>query len=113
MQSYINDWHLALKGYGENYETTFRPIGAIIHNSFLEVIAYTGIVLGILYFYILIRAISGYYKYENYKYIFSYLFFSLFLHSTFQGVTPFLFIVILSLSLDESETPKNLISYRS
>ncbi len=100
MQSYANDWHLALKGYGENYETTFRPIGAIIHNSFLEVIAYTGIVLGILYFYILIRAINGYYKYENYKYIFSYLFFSLFLHSAFQGVTPFLFIAILSLSLE-------------
>jgi hypothetical protein len=102
MQSYLNDWHLAFKGYGENYETIFKPIGAIIHNSFLEVIAYTGIALGILYFYILIRAISGYFKYENYKYIFSYLFFSLFLHSAFQGVTPFLFISILSLSLEET-----------
>ncbi|BAZ42791.1 hypothetical protein NIES4101_87610 [Calothrix sp. NIES-4101] len=100
MQSYLNDWHLALKGYGENYETIFRPIGAIIHNSFLEVIAYTGIILGMIYFCILIRAISSYYKYDNYKYIFSYLFFSLFLHSAFQGVTPFLFISILALSLE-------------
>ncbi|MEA5573379.1 hypothetical protein [Calothrix sp. UHCC 0171] len=111
MQSYLNDWRLALKGYGENYETIFRPIGAIIHNSFLEVIAYTGIILGIIYFCILIRAISSYYKYDNYKYIFSYLFFSLFLHSAFQGVTPFLFISILALSLEENK-PQNLVKNR-
>jgi hypothetical protein len=101
IQSYLNDWHLALTGYGGSYESIFRPIGAIIHNSFLEVIAYTGIVLGIIYFYVIIRFMNGYYKPENFRYIYPYLFFCLFLHSGFQGIPPFLFISILAMSVTD------------
>jgi hypothetical protein len=101
IQSYLNDWHLALTGYGGSYESIFRPIGAIIHNSFLEVIAYTGIVLGVIYFYVIIRFINGYYKPENFRYIYPYLFFCLFLHSGFQGIPPFLFISILAMSVTD------------
>ncbi len=106
MQSYLNDWYLALTGYGGNYESVFRPIGAIIHNSFLEVIAYTGIVLGIIYFYVIIRFINGYYTPDNFRYIYPYLFFCLFLHSGFQGIPPFLFISILAMSV--TDEPKIL-----
>lgn len=106
INSYTNDLSLALKGYGENYESVFRPIGAIIHNSFLEVIAYTGIPLGILYFFILLKVISGYCTQENLKYIFSYLFFCLFLHTGLQGVAPLLFISILAMSVETQKSNK-------
>lgn len=103
IQSYLNDWHLALTGYGGNYESIFRPIGAIIHNSFLEVIAYTGIALGVIYFYVIIRFINGYYTPDNFRYIYPYLFFCLFLHSGFQGIPPFLFISILAMSVTDEQ----------
>lgn len=106
MQSYLKDWYLAFKGYGGDYEAVFRPIGAIIHNSFLEVIAYTGIALGIIYFYVLIKNISGYYTADNFKYIFPYLFFCLFLHSGFQGVTPYLFVSILAMTVEDDRQAK-------
>ena len=111
MQSYLNDWHLALTGYGGSYESVFRPIGAIIHNSFLEVIAYTGIGLGVIYFYVIIRFINGYYTSDNFRYIYPYLFFCLFLHSGFQGIPPFLFISILSMSV--TDEPKMLYPVQS
>lgn len=112
IQSYLNDWHLALTGYGGNYESIFRPIGAIIHNSFLEVIAYTGIALGVIYFYVIIRFINGYYTPDNFRYIYPYLFFCLFLHSGFQGIPPFLFISILAMSVTD-EQPNILHSVRN
>lgn len=101
ISSYSNNWDLALKGYGADYESVFRPIGAIIHNSFLEVIAYTGIPLGILYFFVILRVVSGYYKPENFKFIFPYLFFCLFLHTGLQGLSPFLFVSILAMSVED------------
>ncbi|BAY11974.1 hypothetical protein NIES2098_51600 [Calothrix sp. NIES-2098] len=103
INSYANNLDLALKGYGEKYESVFRPIGAIIHNSFLEVMAYTGIPLGILYFYIFLRVVSGYCTQENLKFIFSYLFFCLFLHTGLQGIAPLLFISILAMSVDNDK----------
>lgn len=107
-QSYLDNWQLALAGYGANYEAVFRPIGAIIHNSLLEVFAYTGIPLGIAYFFILIRLIGGYFTPSNIKYILAYLFFALFLHSAYQGLSPFLFISILALSVEKGETQEYL-----
>jgi hypothetical protein len=101
IESYSQDMGLALTGYGEKYDSVFRPVGAIIHNSFLEVIAYTGIPLGILYFYVILRVVSGYYIPENFKFIFPYLFFCLFLHSGLQGVSPFLFISILAMKVED------------
>lgn len=101
IQSYSNNLDLALKGYGADYESVFRPIGAIIHNSFLEVIAYTGLPLGILYFFVILRVVSGYYKPENFKFIFPYLFFCLFLHTGLQGLSPFLFVSILAMSVED------------
>ncbi|MBD2162800.1 hypothetical protein H6G04_00110 [Calothrix membranacea FACHB-236] len=106
IHSYVNDLSLALKGYGENYESVFRPIGAIIHNSFLEVIAYTGIPLGILYFFIFLKVVSGYFTQENLKYILSYLFFCLFLHTGLQGIAPLLFISILAMSVEHQKSHK-------
>ncbi|MEM7727260.1 MAG: hypothetical protein AAF208_12965 [Cyanobacteria bacterium P01_A01_bin.45] len=108
IDSYINNWQLALTGYGAEYENVFRPIGAIIHNSFLEVIAYTGIPLGILYFWVILRTFNGYYTKDNFKYIFSYLFFCLFLHTGLQGLSPFLFISVLALPSQESANQHSL-----
>lgn len=107
-QSYLENWQLALAGYGANYETVFRPIGAIIHNSLLEVIAYTGIPLGLAYFFVLIRLMGGYYTPTNIKYILTYLFFGLFLHSSYQGLSPFLFVSILALSVEKGEPQEYL-----
>lgn len=107
-QSYLANWQLALGGYGANYETVFRPIGAIIHNSLLEVIAYTGIPLGLAYFFVLIRLMGGYYTPTNIKYILTYLFFGLFLHSSYQGLSPFLFVSILALSVEKGEPQEYL-----
>lgn len=100
INSYINNLTLALKGYGAEYENVFRPIGAIIHNSFLEVIAYTGIPLGILYFWVILRVFKGYYVPDNCKYILPYIFFCLFLHTGLQGLCPFFFIAILAMSVE-------------
>lgn len=100
LSSYINNLNLALRGYGAEYENVFRPIGAIIHNSFLEVIAYTGIPLGILYFCVVLRVFQGYYVRDNCKYIFPYLFFCLFLHTGLQGLCPFFFVSILAMSVE-------------
>lgn len=108
INSYVNDLALALKGYGENYEAVFRPIGAIIHNSFLEVIAYTGVPLGVLYFFIFLRVVGGYCNQENLKFIFSYLFFCLFLHTGLQGIAPLLFISILAMSVEHQKSNKIL-----
>lgn len=98
--SYTNNLNLALRGYGAEYENVFRPMGAIIHNSFLEVIAYTGIPLGILYFWVILRVFQGYYVQDNFKYIFPYLFFCLFLHTGLQGLCPFFFVSILAMSVE-------------
>ena len=101
LTSYMNNLNLALRGYGEEYENIFRPLGAIIHNSFLEVIAYTGIPLGILYFWVILRVFQGYYLRDNFKYIFPYLFFCLFLHTGLQGLCPFFFVSILAMSVED------------
>ena len=99
LSSYMNNLNLALRGYGAEYENVFRPMGAIIHNSFLEVIAYTGIPLGILYFWVILRVFQGYYVKDNFKYIFPYLFFCLFLHTGLQGLCPFFFVSILAMRI--------------
>lgn len=99
LNSYMNNLNLALRGYGAEYESVFRPMGAIIHNSFLEVIAYTGIPLGILYFWVILRVFQGYYVQDNFKYIFPYLFFCLFLHTGLQGLCPFFFVSILAMRI--------------
>jgi hypothetical protein len=99
--SYQNDWTLALKGYADKYEEVFKSVGSLIHNSFLEVIAYIGIPLGILYFCAIIKIVGGYYTPQNYKFIFPYLFFCLFLHSGLQGVAPLLFVSILAMSVEQ------------
>lgn len=108
MESYFNNWELAIKGYGADYESVFRPIGAIIHNSLLEVIAYTGIPLGILYFFVILRVVGGYYNQENFKFIFPYLFFCLFLHTGLQGLSPFIFVSILAMSVENDTKPFSL-----
>lgn len=108
LQSYLENWQLALAGYGASYEEVFRPIGAIIHNSLVEVFAYTGIPLGLAYFFILIRLIGGYYTPSNMKYILAYVFFALFLHSSYQGLTPFLFMSVLALSVEKGESQEFL-----
>ncbi|MBV6623422.1 MAG: hypothetical protein KI793_10875 [Rivularia sp. (in: Bacteria)] len=99
--SYQNDWVLALKGYAGRYEEVFKSVGSLIHNSLLEVIAYTGIPLGFLYFCALLKTIGGYYTPNNYKFIFPYLFFCLFLHSGLQGLAPLLFVSILAMSVEQ------------
>lgn len=98
--SYQNDWILALKGYAGKYEEVFKSVGSLIHNSLLEVMAYTGIPLGFLYFCAMLRIIGGYYTPSNYKFIFPYLFFCLFLHSGLQGLAPLLFVSILAMSVE-------------
>ncbi len=108
IESYSNNWNLALKGYGGDYESVFRPIGAIIHNSFLEVIAYTGVPIGLLYFFVILRVVSGYYVRENFKFIFPYLFFCLFLHTGFHGLSPFLFVSILAISVEDDKQSRLL-----
>ncbi len=99
--SYYNDWTLALKGYAGQYDEVFKSVGSLIHNSFLEVIAYIGIPLGILYFCAIVKIVGGYYTPQNYKFIFPYLFFCLFLHSGLQGLTPLLFVSILAMSVEQ------------
>jgi len=101
VESYSQNLALALRGFGEDYETVFRPIGAIIHNSFLEVIASTGIPLGLIYFYVILKTVNGYYTKGNFKFIFPYLFFCLFLHTGLQGVGCWLFISILAMSVED------------
>lgn len=98
--SYQNDWSLALKGYAGKYDEAFKSVGSLIHNSLLEVIAYIGIPLGFLYFCAILRIIGGYYRPNNYKFIFPYLFFCLFLHSGLQGVASLLFVSILAMSVE-------------
>ncbi|MEM9923906.1 MAG: hypothetical protein AAF915_09175 [Cyanobacteria bacterium P01_D01_bin.50] len=103
VKSYQNDWNLALTGYASKYDEAFKSVGSLIHNSFLEVIAYTGIPLGFLYFCAILRVIGGYYTPKNYKFIFPYLFFCLFLHSGLQGLSPLLFISILAMSVEDNK----------
>lgn len=98
LKSYSSNLRTAIRGYGEDYEAVFRPIKAIIHNSFLEVLAYAGILIGIVYFCILVRTIGNYYTRTNVKYIIPYVFFGLFLHSGYQGVTPYIFLTTLALA---------------
>ncbi len=97
IKSYLNDPLLALQGYRETYINVFGPLRLLIHQSFLEVIAYTGILLSCLYFFAFAKVVMRYYYRENFKYIYSYLTFTLFLHSSLQGVTLMLFVLILSL----------------
>lgn len=97
IQSYLKDPVLALQGYRETYGDIFAPLRLLIHQSFLEVIAYTGVPLSCLYFFAFVRVVMRYYHRENFKYIYSYLTFTLFLHSSLQGATLMLFILILSL----------------
>ena len=99
--SYQNDLTLALKGYADKYDEVFKSVGSLIHNSFLEVIAYIGIPLGILYFCAILKVFGGYYTPQNYKFIFPYLFFCLFLHSGLQGLAPLLFVSILAMSVEK------------
>ncbi|WP_044290721.1 hypothetical protein [Rivularia sp. PCC 7116] len=99
--SYQDDWILALNGYAARYEEVFKNVGSLIHNSLLEVIAYTGIPLGFLYFCAILKIIGGYYTPSNYKFIFPYLFFCLFLHSGLQGLAPLLFVSILAMSVEQ------------
>jgi hypothetical protein len=100
--SYQNDWTLALTGYAGEYEEAFKGIGSVIHNSLLEVVAYIGIPLGILYFCAILIVVGGYYTPRNYKFIFPYLFFCLFLHSGLQGLSPLLFVSILAMSVEDN-----------
>jgi len=97
IQSYLNDPILALQGYRDNYINVFQPLRLLIHQSFLEVFAYTGVPFSCLYFFAFVRVVMRYYHKENFKYIYSYLIFTLFLHSSLQGATLILFILILSL----------------
>lgn len=99
--SYHNDWILALTGYAEKYDETFKSVGSLIHNSFLEVVAYIGIPLGIFYFCAILKVVGGYYIPQNYKFIFSYIFFCLFLHSGLQGLAPLLFVSVLAMSVEQ------------
>ena len=99
--SYQDDWTLALTGYADKYDETFKSVGSLIHNSFLEVIAYIGIPLGIFYFCAILKVVGGYYTSQNYKFIFPYLFFCLFLHSGLQGLTPLLFVSVLAMSVEQ------------
>ena len=99
--SYQGDWNLALTGYADKYDETFKSVGSLIHNSFLEVIAYIGIPLGILYFCAILKVVGGYYTPQNYKFIFPYLFFCLFLHSGLQGLAPLLFVSVLAMSVEQ------------
>ncbi|MGD1913287.1 MAG: hypothetical protein ACFB2X_21295 [Rivularia sp. (in: cyanobacteria)] len=101
--SYQNDWTLALTGYAGKYDEVFTSVGSLIHNSLLEVIAYTGIPLGFLYFCAILKVVGGYYTANNYKFIFPYLFFCLFLHSGLQGLSPLLFISILAMSVEDNK----------
>ena len=66
-------------------------------------IAYTGIPLGFLYFCAILKVVGGYYTANNYKFIFPYLFFCLFLHSGLQGLSPLLFISILAMSVEDNK----------
>ena len=101
--SYQNDWSLALTGYAGKYDEVFKSVGSLIHNSFLEVVAYIGIPLGIVYFCAILNVFGGYYTANNYKFIFPYLFFCLFLHSGLQGLAPLLFVSILAMSVEDSK----------
>ncbi len=107
--SYQSDWILALKGYAGEYDEVFKSVGSLIHNSFLEVIAYIGIPLGILYFCAILKVVGGYYTPQNYQFIFPYLFFCLFLHSGLQGLAPLLFVSILAMSVEDNK--RRLIAY--
>ena len=100
--SYQNDWFLALTGYAGKYDEVFKSVGSLIHNSLLEVIAYTGIPLGFFYFCAILKVFGGYYTPINYKFIFPYLFFCLFLHSGLQGLPPLLFVSILAMSVEDN-----------
>ncbi len=100
--SYLNDWTIALRGYAGKYDEVFKSVGSLIHNSLLEVIAYIGIPLGFLYFCAILKIVGGYYTPNNYKFIFPYLFFCLFLHSGLQGLTPLLFVSILAMSVEDN-----------
>ncbi|MEB3219561.1 MAG: hypothetical protein VKN72_25455 [Nostocales cyanobacterium 94392] len=101
--SYQNDLTLALKGYADRYNEAFKEVGSLIHNSFLEVIAYIGVPLGFLYFCAILKVVGGYYTPNNYKFIFPYLFFCLFLHSGLQGLAPLLFVSILAMSVEDNK----------
>ena len=90
-----------MKGYAGKYDEVFKSVGSLIHNSLLEVIAYIGIPLGILYFCAIVKIVGGYYTPQNYKFIFPYLFFCLFLHSGLQGLSPLLFVSILAMSVEQ------------
>ena len=107
IKSYLNNPVLALQGYRETYGNIFAPLRLLIHQSFLEIIAYTGIPFSCLYFFAFVKVVMRYYYKENFKYIYSYLTFTLFLHSSLQGATLMLFILILSLPPKN----KNLNSY--
>lgn len=97
IKSYLDNPALALQGFRETYGEIFAPLRLLVHQSFLEIIAYTGIPFGCLYFLAFIRVVTRYSYKENFKYIYSYLTFALFLHSSLQGVTLMFFILILSL----------------
>lgn len=103
IDSFQKDWILALTGYGDKYDQAFKSVGSLIHNSLLEVVAYIGIPLAFLYFCAILKIIGGYYTQKNYKYIFPFLFFCLFLHSGLQGLTPLLFVCILAMSCQENK----------
>lgn len=97
IQSYLNNPVLAFQGYRDTYGSVFQPLRLLIHQSFLEVFAYTGVPFSCLYFFGFVRVVMRFYHKDNFKYIYSYLTFTLFLHSSLQGATLTLFILILSL----------------
>ena len=67
---------------------------ARVHNTLFSLIIDRGIIYSILYLTIANKIVSLFYKIENFKYIMSYLVYSLLLHNLFRGYF-FVFLIII------------------
>lgn len=86
-----------ISGRGSDELLQFIDSETTAHNSFLIIVATRGIIFAIVYFIIISIVIKRIGLQNNLKYLLSLCFFSLVLHSIFQGATLVLFITTLSL----------------
>lgn len=96
---FTRDLDTALFGLSEQDEDYLKSLldTNVVHNSFLRVLVYRGIIFSFFYFIALGIIIRRLYSFKNIKYLLSLLAFSLFLHAGYQGYPLILFITTIAL----------------
>jgi len=104
--------HVGILFHGiSNYSAFFMAnAGRKIHNSYFSVIAKSGVLYSMFYFYFLSWILNKHYTYRNYEYIISFLFFSMFIMDCFESY--FLILFWYSLRSETKMQRKNTIKLR-